>query len=133
MLRRLRLDPLIGSHHQKRGINSRRPGDHGFDKLFVAWDIDQVYVAAGQDEMREAQNNGHPPFLLLFEPIGLGSRQGPNKRRLAVVNMSGNPHREMLHVIAFLIACTISASSSSRTVRTSSAKQPSASTPMTGG
>ena len=65
------------------------------DKLLVARHVNQVHLAARQRQMREAEDDGHAPLLLFFEPVCLDARQRADERRLAVVHVPGDADRDV--------------------------------------
>src|SRR5258708_2135271 len=52
---------------------------------------------AGEPKRSEAEVDRHPALLLLFEPIGLRSREGADERCLPVIDVAGCADDEMLH------------------------------------
>jgi hypothetical protein len=76
MLDRLRLDQLVRGDHQQHGLDTSRPSDHRLNELLMPRHVDQVDLALGGVEVRETQHDGHPPRLLLREPVGLHPREG---------------------------------------------------------
>src|SRR5207248_7015596 len=80
-------------------------------------------------ERRVPEIDRDPAFKFLRQPVGVLARQRLDKRRLAVVDVTGGADRQR-H--AFTAAAT-SSTSASASVRQSSRSFPSRTIPMTGG
>ena len=83
---------VVGRHDQHRGIDLARPDEHVADQPVVPGDVDEVELGAvGQGEVGVADVDGHPAPALLGQPVGVDPGQGPQQRRLAVVDVAGGP------------------------------------------
>jgi len=62
----------------------------------VAGDVHEAEANVAEIEEGEAEINGDAAALLFFEPVGIGARQGLDKRGLAVVNVAGGADDDVL-------------------------------------
>ena len=99
----LRHDPFVRGDHQHQDIHPGGPGDHRPDEFLVAGDVDDPRKGpGGEREVREPQLDRDPPLLLLLEAVGVDSRQGPDERALAVVDVARGSDDDPLGHEAYL-------------------------------
>ena len=98
MLPRLRHDPLVGRDDHHHQVDAGRPGHHVPDEPLVARDIDDPEgPAVGKGQRGEPEFDRDPPLLFLLEPVGIHAGEALDQRRLAVIDMAGRAHHDMLH------------------------------------
>src|SRR6185369_3056236 len=83
-------------------------------------DVDEIHGALGKLEPREARHDGQPPRLLLGQPVGVDAGERPHEARLAVVDVTDDADRALLHRNAASSDATSAATSLAATVRISS-------------
>src|SRR5207302_10290931 len=91
------------------------------DETGMARDVDDSYQpAAGQGQVCKAEVDGHPPPLLLGQPVGVDAGQRLDQRGLAVVDVASGADDET-HLRNQRTACSTAPNSGSsspiRTVR----------------
>ncbi len=86
---------VVGRDDQHGQVEPRRPGQHVADEPLVARDVDQGQAAVAQVERGEAQVDRDPALLLGREAVGVDAGQGPDQRRLAVVDVPGRPEDQV--------------------------------------
>jgi hypothetical protein len=75
----LRLDALVGGHHQQGEVHAGGPGDHGVDEALVPGHVDEVELDIPLLEVGETEVDGDPSGLLLGQPVAVDAGQGPNQ------------------------------------------------------
>ena len=98
----LRLDGLIGGNHQQHQIDAPHAREHVPHEALVARDIDKtktqhLAVRPGQFQMCEADVDGDPAALLLFETIGIDASESLHQRSLAVIDVSRSADNNGFH------------------------------------
>ena len=122
VLVRLRSRPLAGVDDQQEEVDPAGAGDHGPHEALVTGHVDhRESAAARQVERRvpELDRDAAPAFL--GKPVGVGSGQGLDERRLAVVDVTRGAERQR-H--ARTAAATRSTSSSAIVRQSSSVRSP---------
>ena len=95
MFLRLRHPAVVGCDDEQREIDRPNTGNHVPDEILVPGHVDERSDdVVGEDLMGEAEVDRDPALLLLLEPVGIGSGQGPDERALAVVDVPGGPDDE---------------------------------------
>ena len=96
MFFRLRHDPFVGIDDEQDQIEARQAGDHILDELFMPRYIDDAGPrTVRQVEPGKAQVDGQSPFLFFRCRIRIDPGQGPDQRRLAMIDMAGRPDDDM--------------------------------------
>ena len=95
VLARLRHHRLVGRDHQYHGVDAVCAGQHVAHEALVPGHVDEGGHDPGSElRVREAEVDRDPALLLLFEPVGVGARECPHERALAVVDVAGGPDDE---------------------------------------
>ena len=90
MLERLRRRPVVGRHHQQRGVNLARANQHVAHQPVMSGDVHEVQLRAiGEREVRVPHVDGHAAPLLLGKPVCVNAREDAQQRGLAVVDVAG--------------------------------------------
>ena len=102
MLARLRHHALVGRDDQQGDVDAADAGQHVVDEALMARHVDDGHLdAVRQPQPGEAQVDRHAPLFFFLEAVGVDAGQGPNKRRLAMVDVPGgadDSHIEGLEV-----------------------------------
>ena len=85
----LRLDRVVGRHHQQRQVDPGGPGQHVADEAFVAGHVDDPQPELAQHQFGKPQLDGDAASFLLRQAVGVNAGQGLHQRGLAVVDVSG--------------------------------------------
>ena len=91
----LRHDRIVGGDDDEGHVDAGGARDHGADEFFVTGNVDDSEVHAGDIQVGESQLDGHAALLFLGQTVGVGSGEGFDQRRLAVVNMPSRPDDQM--------------------------------------
>ena len=82
-------DAFVGGDNEEGHVDAADAGEHIADEALVAGNVDDGDFLAGREgEPGEAEVDGHAPFLLLGEPIGVDAREGLDEGGLAVVHVA---------------------------------------------
>ena len=84
----LRLPALGGGDDEQAGVDAADAGEHVAEEADVARHVDEADRLAVGDAVGEAEVDREPAPLLLLEAVGVGPRERPDERRLAVVDVS---------------------------------------------
>ncbi len=100
MFPRLRHHRVVARHDEQGQVKPGRPGEHVPNEPLVPGDVDEADTHPLMFERGEAQVDRDPALLLGREPVGIDAGQGPDQRRLAVVDMPGGAKDQVSHVLA---------------------------------
>jgi hypothetical protein len=105
---RLRHYAFVSRDDQRHKINPMRAREHVLYESFVAGNIYEPYANIVEIEFRKSQIDGDPPTLLFRQAVGVDSRQGANKRGLAVVDVPGGSDDYTSHDLVSDVAFRVS-------------------------
>src|SRR6185369_8580240 len=120
MFLRLPAHTFANVDHEQHRVDAGGSRDHRAHVVLVAGDVDEIHGALGKLEPREARHDGQPPRLLLGQPVGVDAGERPHEARLAVVDVTDDADRALLHRNAASSDATSAATSPAATVRISS-------------
>ena len=90
VLARLGHHAFVGGDHQQGDVDAADAGEHVVDEALVAGHVDDRHLdAVRQSQPGEAEIDGHAALLFFLEAVGVDAGQGPDERRLAVVDVAG--------------------------------------------
>ena len=100
----LRHDPFVSVDDEQDQIEARQAGDHILDEFFMTRYIDDTGPRTiWQVEPGKTQVDRQSPFLFFGCRIRIDSGQGPDQRRLSMIDMAGRPDDDVSgHNITFL-------------------------------
>jgi len=93
----LRLDALVGGHHQQHDADAAEAGEGVVEEAFVSGDVDKADLEVVLFEMREAQIDGDAALLLFGPTIAVGAGERFHQARLAVVDVTGGADDDAAH------------------------------------
>ena len=109
MLDRLARDPLNRGYNQERSARPRGACDHGANEVFVPRHIYEIDVSGRIAAMCKAERDRHAALLFFLQPVGLDTGKRPDKRCLAVIDVTNHGNGAGFHgASACWIACAIS-------------------------
>ena len=91
----LAVDRVIRGDDEEGQIHPGGSSQHVANESFVTWDIDDAKSVGADDEFGEAQFDRDAPFFFFGKSVGVDAREGSNKRRLAVIDVSGGSQDEV--------------------------------------
>src|SRR5262245_56942399 len=91
MLQRLRHYPIVGRHYEEDEVDPGGPREHVVDESLVTRNIDKAeHGAIRCGQVGKAEIDRDAACLFFFEPIGIDTRERPDERSLAVINVTGS-------------------------------------------
>ena len=89
MFQRLRLDAVIGGHHQDHKVNAGGPGQHVVDEPLVAGNVNKPeHRSIRARQIRKAEIDGNAARLFFPEAIRFYSGERTHQRGLAMIDMA---------------------------------------------
>jgi hypothetical protein len=88
----LRHHAFVGSNNECDNIDPVRASKHVFNEAFVAGHIDKTNPDSTEIQISKAEIDGDSTSLFFGQTIRIASRQGPHKRALSMINMTGCAH-----------------------------------------
>jgi hypothetical protein len=102
MLAGLDVRPLVARDDEEDDVDRRRPRDHVLDEPLVARHIDDPDLSPVlEGERGEAEVYCHLPLFFLLEAVGVDARERLDERALAVVDVPGRSHDDVVDVGRF--------------------------------
>src|SRR5699024_4298429 len=113
-------ESLVGGHHQHGQVDTARPGQHIFDKLFMPRHIHNTGLeSVVKVQVGKTQLDGDPPLFLLHQPVGVDAGQSLDQKGRPMVHVARRANDDVFHASASDTAWTTASNSPSLRVRTS--------------
>ena len=89
VLERLRCRPFVRGDDEQQQLHPGSAREHVVQESLVAGNVDDPGLdTVGEAQVGEAEIERHPAYALFEPAIGIGSGQGANERRFAVIDMT---------------------------------------------
>ncbi|OPZ98907.1 MAG: hypothetical protein BWY71_01126 [Planctomycetes bacterium ADurb.Bin412] len=88
-------DAVVGCDDEDDAVHAGGAGDHGFDEVFMAGNIDDADLHIGDGAGGETQVDGHAAFFFDFEPVGVAAGEAFDEGGFAVIDMAGGSERDV--------------------------------------
>ena len=99
MLARLRHDAIVCCHHKDDKVDAKRARQHVVNKLLMPWHVEKTdRLPVAEMLIGKAEIDGDAACFFLGQPVGIGTGERFQERRLAVVDM---PCRADDHALSF--------------------------------
>jgi len=96
----LGLDGFVGRDDEQHQVDAADSGEHVLDETLVPGHVDETEAEGrGEVEVGEAQVDGDAAALLFFEAVGVDAGEGLDQGGLAVVDVAGGAHDDVLHLL----------------------------------
>ena len=104
VLARLRLDGFVRRDDEQHQIDAAHAGQHVFDETLVTRHVHEAQPQGGRQlQVRETDIDGDAAALLLFQPVRVDAGERLDQRGLAVIDVAGRAHDDVLHPLKFIV------------------------------